>query len=96
MRPLSTEFCLNSGMILLRRCLQDECFEYTLDGIARKIHCPNVIPRKGPRPLQTADTPHDRTSEELVVLVYSSHAFVSSTIQRPRPYDLHCAQIRKQ
>src|SRR6266511_2958663 len=43
----------------------------------------NIPPRKGLRPLQTADTPHDRTSEELVVLVYSSHAFVSSTIQRP-------------
>ena len=31
----------------------------------------------------TADTPHDRTFEESALPVYSSHAFVSSTMQRP-------------
>src|SRR6266516_1610525 len=43
----------------------------------------NSPPRKGLLPLQTADTPHDRTFEESALLVYSSHAFVSSTMQRP-------------
>src|SRR5262249_59759380 len=45
MRSWSTEFGLNDGMIFLRRCFQNECFEYTFDGIARKIHGPNVIAR---------------------------------------------------
>ena len=43
----------------------------------------NSPPRKGLLPLQTADTPHERTFEESALLVYSSHAFVSSTMQRP-------------
>jgi hypothetical protein len=45
MCPLSTEYGLNDGMIFLRRCFHNECFAYTFDSIARKIHGPNVIAR---------------------------------------------------